>query len=122
MAGIKDTFLGDTPARYPERPGFKDRTTSKEAACAVAPTAAQLRARVLDAIERAGSYGLTADEAASRLGVSVLAVRPRVSELYAEDRIERTGERRRNDSGMHAWVMRAKRKEGTDGEDDVHQG
>jgi len=49
--------------------------------------------------------GLTADEIAAALDESVLAVRPRVSELFHAGLIEKTGERRRNHSGLcaHVW-------------------
>ena len=51
--------------------------------------------------------GLTADEIAARLDESVLAVRPRVSELFHAGLIAKTGERRPNASGLaaHVWKM-----------------
>jgi len=53
--------------------------------------------------------GLTADEIAARIGESVLAVRPRVSELFHAGVIEKTGDRRRNASGLlaHVWKKAA---------------
>jgi hypothetical protein len=50
--------------------------------------------------------GLTADEIAARLEESVLAVRPRVSELFHAGRIAKSGERRRNASGLSAHVWK----------------
>ena len=50
--------------------------------------------------------GLTADEIAVRLGESVLAVRPRVSELFHAGLIEKTGARRFNASGLRAHVWK----------------
>ena len=50
--------------------------------------------------------GLTADEIAMRLGESVLAVRPRVSELFHGGQIEKTGDRRLNASGLRAHVWK----------------
>src|SRR5262249_59257461 len=44
--------------------------------------------------------GLTADEIAARLGESVLAGRPRGSELLPAGGIEKTGKRRRNAGGL----------------------
>lgn len=52
-------------ARYPERPGFKEPTTSKDAAEAAHAGAAGLRERVFEAIRYASPAGLTADQAAS---------------------------------------------------------
>jgi DNA-binding transcriptional ArsR family regulator len=64
----------------------------------------RLRHLVL-AVLAAAPSGFTADEIAERLGESVLAVRPRVSELFHAGLIEKTGERRRNHSGLcaHVW-------------------
>lgn len=68
----------------------------------------RLRALVLE-ILAAAPDGLTADEIAARLAASVLAVRPRVSELFHAGRIEKSGERRLNQSGLaaHVWKKRA---------------
>ena len=49
---------------------------------------------------------MTADEIAAKLGQSVLAVRPRVSELFHAGLIEKTGERRPNASGLNAYVWK----------------
>ena len=105
MGSMKDT-LGDTP--YPQRPGWKESTTSRDAALAVADTADHRRRRVFDVIQAAGAYGATADEVAKRLSLPVTSVRPRVTELNQTDKIEPTGGRRRNDNGMTAKVWRAK--------------
>jgi len=93
---------------YPAAPGFKEKTTSRDAARAITGDAMLLREQVFAAIARAGARGLTADEAAGALGRSVLSVRPRVTELSKADppRIVPTGERRRNDSGMSAKAWR----------------
>ena len=68
----------------------------------------RLRALVLEVLAAAPD-GLTADEIAAKLDASVLAVRPRVSELFHAARIEKTGERRLNQSGLaaHVWKKRA---------------
>lgn len=89
--------------RYPDAPGFKDGDTSRDAAKRAEPSAKILRQRILDEL-RAGPT--TADEMASRLGLTVLSVRPRFSELRNKGQIEDTGERRRNDSGCQAKVWR----------------
>ena len=52
--------------------------------------------------------GATADEVAKDLNLSVLSVRPRVSELKRLGEIKQTGGRRKNDSGMTATVWRLK--------------
>ena len=105
MSGIKD-LLGDTPFTYPLAPGFKEPTTSRDAARAVSSSAPLLRDRVFAALRLTA---MTPDECAAKLGESVLAVRPRFSELSKAERIIETGERRRNqESGLKAKVWRAR--------------
>ena len=101
MSGIKD-LLGDTP--YPASPGYKEPTTSQAAAKAVRGRAMTLRIRALKAIRDAGGAGLTADEVAEKLGESVLAIRPRITELTLEQSIRDSGLRRANASGVKAKV------------------
>ncbi len=103
MSSIKDT-LGDDP--YPHAPGYTEQTTSRLAAGAMRETASVLRARVLAEIVAAPD-GMTADEVATALQRSVLSIRPRVTELYKQGKIGRTGDRRTNASGMTAHVYRA---------------
>lgn len=93
-------------ATYPERPGFKEPTTSKEAAEDVSPRASLLRDRVLALFD---GNALTADECAAALGETAFAVRPRLSELRAMGLIEPTDQRRKNKSGCSARVWRAVR-------------
>jgi hypothetical protein len=99
---------------YPRVPGWREPTTSRDAAQAVRGSAEILRVRVLAAIKREAG---TADEIANRLGESILSVRPRVTELSRQNLIERTGERRHNASGMSAHVWRTKTKDAA-GKDD----
>jgi hypothetical protein len=102
--------LGNLPLfSYPQAPRYKERTTSKDAATAMTSRAAILRNRAFAEIVRAGRMGLTADQVAERLGETVLAVRPRVSELAkaTPPMIVPTRERRKNVSGMGAKVWRA---------------
>ncbi len=90
--------------RYPSSPGFKSPGPSQEAGEAIAGRAAILR----EDCARALSTGpMTADECARRLDESVLSIRPRFSELLRANRIEDTGERRKNTSGRNATVWRA---------------
>ena len=93
---------------YPLSPGFKERTTSKEAAPMPAD-AALLRARVLACFERAGERGLTADQCGALLRIDKTAVRPRVSELVALKKLEPTERRGKNESGKSARIWRIKR-------------
>jgi predicted ArsR family transcriptional regulator len=91
--------------RYPHAPGAQDRDTSRAAADATAQTAPQLRARALAVVER--SNGLTADEVAGRLGLSILSIRPRLTELSRLGKVRDSGARRRNASGRMAIVWAA---------------
>lgn len=87
--------------RYPDVPGAKRSGTSSDAALAMRERAPTLKAQVLDVL-RTGDF--TADEVADKLGVSLLAIRPRVSELRAQDKIHDTGRVRENLSGVMAKV------------------
>lgn len=87
-------------------PAARNTDTSRAAAASAAPSAARVRSMVLNAIR--ASAGLTADEAAGRLGMSVLTVRPRVSELGKSGAIVDAGIRRPNQSGRRAIVWRAR--------------
>lgn len=89
---------------YPIAAGFKgNRDTSREAAERI--PAKVLQAKVLAEFERPGCWW-TADEVAERLHLSVLSVRPRVTELSALGKIRDSGERRPNASGRNAIVWR----------------
>jgi predicted ArsR family transcriptional regulator len=94
--------LFDQP--YPTSPGYKTGGTSRDAALKMQPRSHKLKREVLELLKR-GAY--TADECASALKVTVLACRPRLSELRAEHRIYDTGTRRLNSSGASAKVWRA---------------
>jgi hypothetical protein len=106
---MKDT-LGDQPYQwvYPLSAGYKENTTSRGAAARINPRVANLRLKVLAEIKAAGADGLTADEACERAGISVLAGRPRTTELYKLGLIEPAGKTRRNASGQSAKVWVAK--------------
>lgn len=107
MSKIAEAAYGDL--FYPESPGWKSGDTSRDAAVAMKGRASVLRERVYTEIAAAGRSGLTADQVAARLGETVLAVRPRLSELFhvTPSRIVPTGERRTNDSTLKAKVWRA---------------
>jgi predicted ArsR family transcriptional regulator len=90
---------------YPDVPGFKTSGPSEDAAKAIEGNANKLRSAALAAFARYPN-GATADEIAKDLGLSVLSIRPRVSELKRTAQIEQTGQRRKNESGMTATVWR----------------
>ena len=94
---------------YPDAPGFKSAGTSEAAAVKIAPHAVNVRQRVRGVIE-VHPAGITADEIAVALELSILTVRPRVSELRRNGKIEPTGDRRCNESGMTAssWRLSAR--------------
>lgn len=93
---------------YPLSPGSKERGgTSEEAAESIAPRAYTLRGRALNLLRREYPAGLTADEIAERCGETVLAMRPRVTELGKLGLIQKTSLCGRNTSGMRARVWRA---------------
>lgn len=87
---------------YPTHPGSKRRETSHDAAEAIADRAPLLRSRALAVLER--SNGLTADEVAGKLGMSILSIRPRITELARAGKVRDSGDRRTNASGRKAIV------------------
>ena len=91
---------------YPHEPGYKEYETSRAAAERMMPRAGTLAARCLTYLRRWGQS--TPDEAATYFGESILAIRPRFSELKEKGLIEDTGLRRKNRSGNSAKVWRVK--------------
>lgn len=117
---MTDLFDWTPPAKYPDRPGWKEPTTSRDAAERVEPTAKVRRDEVLAVYRAAWPAGMTADEVAAKLGRSVLSVRPRVSELrkkgdvmpvMAEPRPSTKPLTRKNESGASAIVWTSRRPE-----------
>lgn len=94
--------LFDSP--YPTGPGWKEHETSREAAEDMALRAGTLRRLAYDYIRK--HPGHTADEIASALEESPLAIRPRISELRLKGLIVNAG-RGRNRSGKAAHLWRA---------------
>lgn len=90
-----------------ELPGFKETTTSKEAAKEIASSAIHLRYYALATLRKHGP--MTADECAEKMipARHPFSIRPRFTELFKSGRIVWTGERRKNSSGMSAKVWRA---------------
>lgn len=90
---------------YPYTPGHQGGDTSREAAESMEKSAPRLRRICFNALRDNGPS--TPDELAARLGLSILSVRPRVTELAKAGRIYDTGERRKNASGRFARVWAA---------------
>lgn len=90
-------------------PGYREKTTSRDAAYAIAPTAEILREKIYKAIKDAGAYGATADEASAAIGVLPGAGRPRLSELRTMGRITPSlaNKRRPSSTGRSSivWVV-----------------
>jgi predicted transcriptional regulator len=109
MSRIAEYYLGDG---YPNSAGFTEPTTSRAAAEAINATLTVRQREVIDAMRDAGDLGLTADETAAKIGRDVLAVRPRLTELGKhKGLIEKTGERRRNESNLLASVWRLRKEQ-----------
>lgn len=94
--------------KYPNSPGYKEQTTSKDAAKKIESRAKTLRAQCYNVLLL---HNLTADEVAAHLGESVLSIRPRISELVKLELIKETGVRRMNESGNRAHVYKAVKEE-----------
>lgn len=91
---------------YPIGAGSKEPgQTSAQAAQAI--DARTLQGLVLSALREFGP--MTADELATGLHQDRLNIRPRLSELYALGKVEKTPQRRPNSSGKAArvWAVRA---------------
>ena len=91
---------------YHETIGYQQTETSFNAAVRVAVNARNVRDRVAAVLAERGP--MTADEIAAVLGLSILTVRPRVTDLNKAGRIEDTGARRQTGSGNAAIVWRVK--------------
>jgi predicted ArsR family transcriptional regulator len=89
---------------YPNAPGYKEDTTSKDAADSMATDSNRLQREVLRVLRVFGPK--TADEAACIVALPVLTIRPRFSELRSLGQIEPTGRRRKNSSGRSAMEWR----------------
>jgi hypothetical protein len=91
-------------SNYPNEPGWKEGDTSREAAESMSLRAVMLRKRCYDMVRCYPSH--TADEIADLIDESLLAIRPRISELRRMQLIRNQG-RGSNRSGMaaHRWVV-----------------
>jgi predicted ArsR family transcriptional regulator len=95
--------------RYPNSPGYRANApeTSREAAEAIAPMARNHRAQVLAVLKEAYPESRSSDQIAHAIGLSPYSVRPRVSELQAAGKVERTDDRAKNDGGRSVVLWRA---------------
>ena len=94
---------------YPEAPGHRDTDTSFDAARSMDGIAGRLRQEAFKFLTQSG--GATADEVAAHVGVSVLAMRPRITELKQQGVIVDSGLRRLNRSGRRAAVLAPRKKQ-----------
>ena len=103
---MKDWFFDGYT--YPTVVGHRGGDTDKAAAEKLERSgrAFRLRERVetLMASETC-RRGLTADEAAQKLGESILAIRPRVTDLKKSGKLADTGVRRKNEGGSSQRVL-----------------
>ncbi len=91
---------------YPMDAGFKERGGTSQDAAEIMGSVVGMREAVLSIIR---THPSTADEVAEKLGLSILSVRPRVSELRRFGKIVKNGQRRKNAiSGVKAavWMER----------------
>jgi predicted ArsR family transcriptional regulator len=96
-------------SNYPDSPGYRRNApeTSREAAEAIAPMARCHRDQILAVIKNAYPESRSSDQIANMIGLSPYSVRPRVSELQAAGKIERTDDRAKNDAGRSVVLWRA---------------
>lgn len=88
MCPQPDLFAG---ASYPDAPGYRNPTTSRDAAQAIRPKASCLREKVLATLKEHGP--MTTVQLAAHLGWPYESLQPRTSELKAQDQIIDSGKR-----------------------------
>jgi predicted ArsR family transcriptional regulator len=95
--------------RYPDFPGSRlgAPETSEDAANYIAPLARTHRAMILRYLQEIHPLCRSSEEIGAALGISRWAVRPRCSELYGSERIERSNDRTVNDGGRSVVMWRA---------------
>ena len=95
--------------RYPNSPGYRQNApeTSKEAAEAIAPMARNHRDQIFAILKGAYPDSRSSDQIAAEIGLSPYSVRPRVSELLAGGKVERTDDRTKNSGGRTVMLWRA---------------
>lgn len=96
--------MSEVTAPYNGMPGWKVTDTSRAAAESVRHTTAEAYSGIMAVLRKHGP--MTADEAASIMGLTPFYVRPRFSEMKEMGWIEPTGDKRKNNSRRAANVMR----------------
>jgi len=99
----KSPYKGGKPGYYSHAP-----ETSREASESIAELANSIRAQVHRVIYGAGEAGVTADEIAAVLGLTVYQVRARVAELHTGKEIADSRRRSLGGSGRKVAVWVAK--------------
>ena len=92
--------------KYPLTAGYKENSTSKEAASKINSRASNLRTECLKLVILRGDYGATPEEVAELLSESILSIRPRFTELKLLEYIVDSGNRRINSFGSNTKVWR----------------
>lgn len=95
-----DLFEYCAQLSYPRAVGYKTDTPETSRTAAHSTDARSLRLAVERELRKGGNK--TADEIAATLGQSMLAIRPRCSELLRLGKIRDSGQRRPNASGKNA--------------------
>lgn len=90
--------------KYPDYPGYVNRSTSVAAAHAIAPKMNRLQVLVLEALQ---TKPRTNEELETDLHMGGNTVRPRVRELFLKGRVQDSGYRRLTRSGREAIVWQA---------------
>ncbi|HLO78171.1 MAG TPA: hypothetical protein VK196_17080 [Magnetospirillum sp.] len=91
---------------YPRAAGAKEETTSRDAARAIEASGRAPTLREAVALHFKAGHASTADEVAKALREEPWTIRPRVTELYKQGLIVRTGERRLSMGGRPSHVYR----------------
>jgi len=106
MFAVRFGHVVERDTHYPSHPGFKESTTSKQAAdeLCICGRCRKLQAKVLD-ILRQHDEGLTPDECAMLMGEDILSVRPRFTELKRLGLIKASGTRRLSSNHKQQNVM-----------------
>ena len=101
--------LRSASLRYPSHPGSRTGSpeTSEDAANAIAPLARSHREKILRYLQDIHPLPRSSEQIAEAVGISRWAVRSRVSEHYAGERIERSNNRGTNDNGRSVVLWRA---------------
>ena len=102
----KTTSLNYSEKKYPLTPGYKEQSTSKEAAGKINTRAAKLRTEILQILERKNNYGGTCEEIAEIMSEDITSIRPRFTELKHMNYIVDSGNRRINKFNNNTKVWR----------------